>query len=316
VSCGDILADHRAGGEAGDPPPEHLPSDLDFIGADVASPPGRLGPRPPPLVADEGRATAVGAPGDGINGGTAGQQGTGAGQAAVVLQGTEQWIGARLIGRGGQLATPIAVQVVAVRDDRTGARDVTILPLWVGGYEAIGERQPAVPDEEATTYMGGIAADGAVGERHPTLTAPDAAPPAGTARESGIAADGAVNQGYGTRNVGRRVGEAATGPERGIAADGAVGERQPTTVAGGEAAALGRGIAADGAVGERQRAVVPNTTTVHTTCVILAKVAVPNGQLSNGHNDAAGNSEHAVRGHAWGGCSLHGGAGCACPLKG
>jgi hypothetical protein len=53
---------------------------------------GGLGPRPPPLVAEEGRAAAIRTPRDGIDGGAAGQQGLGDGRAAVVLQGPEEGI--------------------------------------------------------------------------------------------------------------------------------------------------------------------------------------------------------------------------------
>ena len=100
---GDILTDRRGGHEAGDPGAERLPSHLDFIGPDIAGTPGGLGPRPPPLVAIPGRAAAVDAPGDSINGRAARQRGVGPGGAAVLLQGTEQRIDVEQI-RGHEAA--------------------------------------------------------------------------------------------------------------------------------------------------------------------------------------------------------------------
>ncbi len=85
------------------------PVDLDFISPDVAGPPSRLGPRVPALVAEVGHAAAIGAPGDRIYGGAAGQEGVGEGRAAVILQGPEEGIDTQLVGGSvGQPAAPIA----------------------------------------------------------------------------------------------------------------------------------------------------------------------------------------------------------------
>jgi len=53
LSGGDVLAGHRVRGEAGDPPAERLPGDLDFIGPDVAGSPGELRPGPSPRQREE-----------------------------------------------------------------------------------------------------------------------------------------------------------------------------------------------------------------------------------------------------------------------
>src|SRR5882724_11108250 len=83
LSGGGVFAGHGVGGETDDPPLQGLSGDLDFIRADVAGTPKRLRTRLPALVAKEGRAAALVAPGDGIDGRAAGQQGVSEGGAAV-----------------------------------------------------------------------------------------------------------------------------------------------------------------------------------------------------------------------------------------
>ncbi len=103
--------------EAAHPGPECLPSPLHFIGPDVTGARDAFGAGLPALVADQGGAAAVGAPGDGIKGRAAGQQGVREGGAAVVLQGPEPWIDAWQVGGVGQQTAGIAVQVIACGGD-------------------------------------------------------------------------------------------------------------------------------------------------------------------------------------------------------
>src|SRR5262249_49235617 len=112
------------------------------------------------------------------------------------------------------------------------------------GQRAVGEGGRAAGVQQAAADAGGVAADGAVGQRGRAGVLQAAAP------GGGVAADGAVGQGGG---VGVGHTSAVVG---GVAADGAVGQRgrARNVDQAASGAAVGGGVASDGAIGQRRRA--------------------------------------------------------------
>ena len=169
---------------------------------------------------------------------------------------------------------------------------IRLLPVGGKGSEGIGPagdgrvlRHDGVADGHRATRVvkaaavaGGVAADGAVGQRGRAAVVV-------TGRRhlaGGVAADGAVGQRGRTRTTVAVVAEAAGGHSAavasgGVAADGAVGQRgrgRPPKAGGvavAQAAAIASGgVAADGAVGQRGRAAV----VVHAAAAVIASGGV------------------------------------------
>ena len=140
-------------------------------------------------------------------------------------------------GAGGQRQRPLH----AGRADRRHVEQATAVDAGrVGGDRAVDQRRRAAEGVHAAAAgTGGVAADGAVGERHLGVIGDAAAVVAG-----GVAADGAV----GERQV-AGIDDAAAAVLGGVAADGAAGEGQVAVIR--DAAAEGGGAAGEAQSGER-----------------------------------------------------------------
>src|SRR5262249_54032707 len=150
----------------------------------------------------------AGAGGPGAEGRAAGQQGHGLRRPAVVAQGGQQRGAADQVVAAGEGAKTDVRETPVAGDDRVGQRGRA-------AEEAIGN---------AADEGGGVAADGAVGQRGRAVVEHAAADGAG------VAADGAVGQrGRGSLVVKAPGGQAAD-DEAGVAADGAVGQRERSAV--------------------------------------------------------------------------------------
>ena len=186
-----------------------------------------------------------------VDGGAAGKQGHRLGRAAIIAQWRQQGVerlgvGAGQVGRDpAGAAVGLADQVVALRSE--AARDVRPRAGRVPADDRVAQRgRAAVVRHAAAAVGGGIAADGAVGQRGGPAVVEQSAAVAG-----GVAADGAVGQ-RGGPGVVVQSGTVAAGR---VAVYGAVNESDNAVVPHAGSGFVGV-VAADGAVGQRGRAVV------------------------------------------------------------
>src|SRR5262249_12129419 len=225
----------------------------------------------------------------GGGGGAAGQERHGLGRPAVVAQGREQRVAAEQVVAAQVEAHEVAAAIA--RDNRVIQRGrqrarvliedaAAVLPGGVAADGAIGQRDLAeFASHAAATDPGGVAADGASGQRDPAAFQEQA----GATGAAEVAADGAIGQG------GNAIAEPAAAVEAaGVAADGASGQRGPAGVF--QAAAGGGGGAADGASGQGGGAVVGDAAALAE----MAGVAAGDRQPRDRRGDTSVDSEHAA----------------------
>ena len=143
---------------------------------------------------------------------------------------------------------PLTVQLVSVVVPESLQHAAAADGGGVAADGAVGQRGRTTAVLHAAAVVGGVAADGAVGQRG--RAAVDIRPPPYEPELPFPLTDAVVQRG---RAVVVGQAAAATGV---VAADGAVGQRGRAAVVGQAAAVavLGDGVAADGAVGQRGRA--------------------------------------------------------------
>ncbi|HCI81156.1 MAG TPA: hypothetical protein DHW02_15875, partial [Ktedonobacter sp.] len=158
---------------------------------------------------------------DRIDGRAAFEQGHRLGRPAIVGQGAKLRVGVLLAGRGGEAATAIARQVVAVvGDDTTIGRGAVAARVLGDDAPAHVDRATIVVREAASTLGGDrVAGDGAGADRQHTI-----------------------------------VVDATTVIDARVSSDGAGADRHRAIIL--EAAADASGVAGDGAVRDHQRAVI------------------------------------------------------------
>ncbi len=265
---------------------------------------------------------------DGIEGGTAGEEGMGLGRAAVVGQVTEHGITG--IGR---LTAVVFDQVVGIGADDTVVVEHAITTVFeMVGDESIGIVQGAFDRNAAARFAchflvrgathSGILGDGAVGEGDDAADIDPTTPPAGLVPADGaiaeagralagdvqtaaillgpVMAEGAVGEGEGAPfdqldGAAAATFEAGRGLSiGGVVTEGGIENLEGATLVDNTPAAVGP-VVTDNAVGQGQGALVQDTTTVADA---LGRVAVADGHGFEDHRRAFGDGKDAVGGLA------------------